>query len=193
MRNTFILAILLAASKLSAATYSLEPSHTTLGFKATHMVVSSFTGKFEKFAGSFSFDDATSTLKSVSVTVDLASINTENKTRDDHARGKDFFLVEQFPTAFFVAKDPVVVAKGKTVSVPGTFTLHGVTKPFVLDVTYNGTSAGAGGKVHASYTITGVIMRSEFGLTWNKNLDRGGVMLADDIHLTISGDAPQVK
>jgi polyisoprenoid-binding protein YceI len=62
-----------------------------------------------------------------------------------------------------------------------------------LDVTYNGTSAGAGGKVHASYTITGVIMRSEFGLTWNKNLDRGGVMLADDIHLTISGDAPQVK
>ncbi len=193
MRITLFLAALLLAGNLAATSFVLDPAHSSVGFKVKHMMISTVPGKFSKFSGGFSFDTAKAQLKAVSVTIDTASVDTGVEMRDKHLRSKDFFAADQFPVATFVAAGPVKVKVEQAVKVPGTLTLRGVSKPVVLDVTYGGSAVDPTGKPRVAFEATATINRMDYGVSFNKTLDQGGVMVSEEVKLDITSEASPVE
>ena len=171
-----------------SATYKLDESHTQIGFKIKHLVISTVSGRFNKYSGTFNFDPATGKLEGIKTSIEAASIDTNEPDRDKHLRGPDFFDVEKFKTIEFVSKN--IKNKGKSpAEVKGDLTIHGITKPITLAVTYNGTTTDPWGNERIAFEATGKVNRKDFGLKWNKSLDKGGVMIADDVNIVIEGEA----
>lgn len=188
MKSIFVsLATALISLSASAATYQLDAAHTTVGFSVKHLMISNVKGQFDKFGGSFDFDSAKGTLKDVKVTVETASINTGNKDRDDHLRTGDFFEAAKHPQITFKSTKVEMSKDGKTAKVTGDLTLRGKTKSIVMDFTNNG-EAEANGTKKVGFSGTGKILRSEFGMSWNKALDKGGVAVGDEITILIEGE-----
>lgn len=189
IRTTAILTFLFAANAFAAPTkFTLDRAHSEVGFSVSHLMISKVTGKFEKFDSTFAFDEATGDLKDVAVKIDAASINTSDSKRDDHLKTADFFDVKKFPNIEF--KSEKIEKKGKKpTKVHGQLTMHGVTKPVTLNVTYNGTMVDPWGNKKAGFEATGKLSRKDYGLTWNKALDKGGVAVGDEVTLRINGEA----
>jgi polyisoprenoid-binding protein YceI len=178
-------AALLSSSLPSLAeTYTIDPHHSQAGFAIRHMTLSTVRGAFSKVSGTIDYDPKKPDASKVNATIDISSIDTHEEKRDQHLKSPDFFDVEKYPTMTF--KSTKVVAKGKDhLEVSGDLTLHGVTKPVTLEV--DGPSAELkdpkGAKRGASATTK--INRKDFGLIWNKQLDNGGMMLGDDVDITL--------
>lgn len=183
-----LLALTLMGSTALAAKYQLDPKHAKVGFSVKHLMISKVHGSFSKFDGSFDFDPATNTLENVTFNIDPATINTDDVDRDKHLRSPDFFDVAKFPTMTFVASKAKVVS-GKPFPVEGKLTMRGVTKPITLDVTYNGATKDLQGKDRVGFSISGSLKRSDYGMTWNKILEAGGVTVSDEVVLAIDGEA----
>lgn len=189
-------ALVSAALPCLAETYTIDPHHSQAGFSIRHMMLSNVRGAFSKVSGTVDYDPAKPAASKVNATIDLSSIDTHDENRDKHLRSADFFEVDKYPTMTF--KSTKVVPKGKEhLEVTGELTLHGVTKPVVMEV--DGPTAELkdpkGAKRGASATAK--IHRKDFGLTWNKQLDNGGVALGDDVDVTIDvemkAEAPVAK
>jgi len=190
MRSVFLMLIILSfwTQAVLAGDYKLDESHTQVGFKIKHLVISTVSGRFNKFTGGFKFDEKKGTLDNVEVTIEAASIDTNEADRDKHLKSKDFFDVEKFPYLKFVSTK--VTHKGnKPDGVHGNLTIHGVTKPVVLKVEFNGSATDPWGNERVAFEASTKIKRKDFGLTWNKTLDKGGVMIADDVKVEIEGEA----
>ncbi len=181
---TTIIALLLPAFAL-ATTWNIDPDHSNIGFKVRHLMVSNVRGSFEKNSGVVDINEKDITKSKVQVSIDTASVNTNVKKRDEHLRSADFFDVAKFPTMTFVSKK--VAANGKDkLKVTGDLTLHGVTKEVVLDV--EGPSAESKdpwGNIRRGATATTKINRKDFGLVWNANLETGGVVVGDEVIITL--------
>ncbi|MBS1611199.1 MAG: YceI family protein [Bacteroidetes bacterium] len=175
-----MLTVLVAASTTFAQTWSLDKSHAKLGFSVTHLLVSDVEGSFKNFdvkvtSAKDDFSDAAITL-----TADVASINTDNEQRDGHLKSGDFFDVSKFPTLTFKSSSLKKVAD-KKYKLSGDLTLHGVTKPVTLDVTLNGTAVHPyNKKTVAGFKITGTIKRSDFGI----GESTPGAVVSDEVTLT---------
>ena len=126
-------ALLLALPTFAADTFQIDPVHSNVGFRVTHLLVTKVNGKFSKTAGTIVLDPADITKSSVNVTIDAASINTDNDARDNHLRTPDFFDAAKFPTITFKSTAVKEVAKGE-LEVTGTFTMKGVSKTIVVPV-----------------------------------------------------------
>jgi polyisoprenoid-binding protein YceI len=183
----------LFSASLSAAPYALDGYHSEVGFKVKHLMISTVPGKFKSFSGGFDFNAAKGQIKDVSVTVDVTSIDTGVEMRDKHLRSGDFFDAEKNPSATFLAEGPVKVLADKAVKVPGTLTLRGVTKPVVLEVTYGGSVVDPMGKSRVAFEAETKINRSDFGVSWNKQMDKGGVMISEEVRIVITGEATLVE
>ncbi len=171
----------------AAGAYALDASHTHVGFKVRHLMVSKVRGRFADFAGTVTI--AEQPLESaVEVTVQLASIDTRDEQRDGHLRGADFFDVEQNPTMTFRSTGVREAGKNRY-QVDGELSLLGVTKPLVLDVAFDGSATDPWGGKRAAFTATGEIDREEFGLTWNQALETGGVLVGKKIEIEIEAEA----
>jgi polyisoprenoid-binding protein YceI len=172
----------------SATTWELDPAHSGMEFSVRHMMVSTVKGRFEKIKGTVEFDDKDVTKSTVEVTIDLASVNTNEPKRDTHLKSPDFFDVAKFPTATFKSTKIQKAGKNK-LKVTGDLNLHGVTKPVVLEVegptdafkTPFGTTVRG---VHA----TGKIDRKDFEIGWNKVLDNGGVVVGNEVSLELNAE-----
>jgi polyisoprenoid-binding protein YceI len=182
----FTLAFTLSATSLFAqgTTWQLDGSHSSAQFAVKHMMVSTVRGQFTKTTGTGTWDGKSFATASIDVTIDAASINTGIEGRDNHLRGADFFDVAKFPTITFKSTKIDQVSPGK-LKMTGDLTLHGVTRSVVLDV--DGPSAVMkeqnGLRVGAS--ATGKINRKDFGLTWNRAIEAGGVTVSEEVALTI--------
>jgi len=186
------LVVALLAPAARAATWAIDPAHTTVEFSIRHMTVSNVRGTFDKVAGTVTSDETDLAKSTITATIETASVDTRNDKRDEHLRSADFFDVAKYPTMTFTSK---TITKGTTPghwNVAGDLTLHGVTKQVVLDVEgptasvkdpMGNTRAGA----HASTTIK----RQDFGIVYSKTLETGGVMLGDDVTVTIDVEAVQ--
>lgn len=178
-------ALVSAALPSVAATYKIDPQHSQAGFSIRHMMLSNVRGAFNKVSGTIEYDAAKPAASKVDATIDMSSVDTHDAQRDEHLRKADFFDVEKYPTMTF--KSTKVVAKGKGhLSVTGDLTLHGVTKSVVLEVdgpTEELKDPKNGGKRGASATTT--IHRKDFGISYNKTLDNGGVALGEDVAVTL--------
>lgn len=173
------LASLVASSALFAGTYNVDASHSNVGFKVKHLMISNVSGKFDKFSGKFEYDEKTKTLKGLAGEVSVASINTEDAKRDAHLKSADFFDEVNNPTLTYKL-DKV---EGNTAY--GKLTIRGVTKDVKLDLENNGTAIDPWGNTRVALALTGKINRTDFGLNWNKALESGGVLVDETVKLDI--------
>ena len=168
-----------------AATWQMDPDHSSFQFKIRHLMVSNVKGDFSKSRGVVTIDDRDITQLKVEVTIDAASVNTSHAKRDEHLRGADFFDVARYPTITFVSKK-VMRTDTNRLKVIGDLTLHGVTKEITVDV--EGPTQEVKdpwGNFRRGATATSKINRRDFGMTWNKMLDTGGVLVADELDIYV--------
>lgn len=170
---------LLASSALFAGTYNVDASHSNVGFKVKHMMISNVVGKFDKFNGSFEYDEKTKTLKSLVGDIDVNSINTENEKRDAHLKSADFFAANEFNNIKFV------LTKVEGDKAYGKLTMRGVTKDIILDLENNGTVKDPYGNTRVGLALTGKINRMDYGLKYNTVLEAGGVAVDEIVKLDI--------
>ncbi|WP_419766401.1 MAG: YceI family protein [Arcobacter sp.] len=173
------LATILTATALFAGTYNVDASHSNVGFKVKHLMISNATGKFDKFTGSFEFDEKSNTLKSLNGVAEVASINTENEKRDGHLKSADFFDVANYPKITFMLNK----IDGDTAY--GKLTMKGITKNIELDLENNGSIIDPWGNKRVGLELNGKINRKDFGLNWNKALEAGGVVVGETVKLNI--------
>ena len=174
-----------ATTATTADTYTIDPSHSGVGFKIRHVMVAYFRGGFSGVTGDVVFDPANPANTKIHASIDANTLHTHDEKRDAHVKGADFLDTAHHPAITFVSKK--VVADGKNHwKITGDLTLRGVTREATLDV----DSAGAEAKDPWGHIRTGasaetVIKRSDFGLTFNAPLETGGVMLSDEMHVHI--------
>ncbi|NTV50733.1 MAG: polyisoprenoid-binding protein [Geobacteraceae bacterium] len=179
---------LLAPLNVLAATYALDPAHTTIGFKVKHLMIANVKGVFEKFKGTVVIDEKDITKSKVNVSIEIASINTNIAKRDDHLRSGDFFDAGKYPVMTFDSTK-VERAGADTLKVTGNLTIKGVTKQVVLTVDGpSGEIKSPQGVAKRGASAVATINRQDFGVSWNKKLDAGGVVVADDVHIIIDAE-----
>ena len=177
------LAVVLAAAPAWAATYKIDPDHTTVGFKIRHLF-SKVSGTFDQYEGSFEYAPGQPQLWKAHATIQAASINTRVAQRDQHLRSKDFFEVETYPTLEFQSTG-VSDVTATSAKLNGTLTIHGVTKPVTLDVQVHGEAKDPWGNTRSGFTASTTIHRKEFGLTWNEALETGQLLVGEDVDVTL--------
>jgi polyisoprenoid-binding protein YceI len=189
MRKTMLLVLALAAPALADTTWQIDPAHTTVGFSVRHMTVSNVRGVFRKVSGTVHADDADLSRSTIEATIDAASIDTGDAKRDEHLRSPDFLDVAQYPTMTFRSTKLERAGDGRW-KVTGDLTLHGVTRPVVLDVE-GPTPAikGARGETRSGAAATTRLDRQDFGIVWSKALDGGGLVVGNDLAITIDAEA----
>jgi len=190
-RRLLTLALATLATPALAATWTLDPPHSNVQFSVRHMMLSNVRGEFTKVSGTVEGDPGAPAAATISATIDAASINTREPKRDEHLKSADFLDVAQFPTITFKSKRIEPAASGKF-KVTGDLTLHGVTKEVVLDVSdLTPPVKDPMGKTRAGATATTKIDRKDFGIDWSKAMDNGGLVVGNDIAITIDVEATQ--
>jgi polyisoprenoid-binding protein YceI len=175
---------LLSVPALAATTeWTLDSTHSQIGFSVPHMVVSEVDGKFKTYTGKALLDEADLTKSAVEFRAEVASIDTGDQKRDEHLRSAEFFDVQKHPQLTF--KSTKITKAGKGYKLKGQLTMHGVTKDVTLDATVSQPVKNPWGKLVRAVKITGKLKRSDYGLTWNKTLDQGGVVIGDDVTLDL--------
>jgi polyisoprenoid-binding protein YceI len=187
--TTRIAGLALALSLISTqalaepAEWAVDTGHAHVGFTVPHMVVSEVEGEFKTFSGKVQLDEQNVTKSAVEFTIDANSVDTDSADRDKHLKGPDFFDTQKFPQITF--KSTKVVKAGKGYKVTGDLTIKGVTKPVTLDVTLSDAIQNPWGKLVRGVKVAGKIKREDFGVSWNKSLDKGGVVVGNDVTLDI--------
>ncbi len=176
-----LVALLAGQAVLAADVYKLDPAHTEVGFTISHLVINTVRGRFKDAAGTVTMDGPA--LVAAQATIQTKSIDTGIAKRDAHLRSPDFFDVEKFLTLTFES------VKAENGSVTGMLTMHGVTRKITLSVTIKGPIQDPWGKERIGIHATGTLNRKDYGLTWNKLLETGGLMVGDEVGIEINGEA----
>jgi polyisoprenoid-binding protein YceI len=167
--------------------WAFDVVHSSINFTVRHMVVSKVRGRFEKFDGTLAMDEKDPSGGRVEVVIDAASIATGVDQRDGHLRSADFFDVEHFPTITFKSTR-VEKAGAGALKVAGDLTMHGVTRPVVLDVDYAGSANDPWGGVRAGFSARASLDRKDFGLTYNQLLETGSVVVGETVEIAIEAE-----
>jgi polyisoprenoid-binding protein YceI len=162
--------------------WTLDRAHSGMNFSVSHMVVSETTGRFDEFGITLMADKDDFSDAKIDVNIKVETVNTNDKKRDGHLKGPDFFDVAKFPTMMFKAKE-LKPNGDKKFKMLGDFTMKGITKPIELDVRYGGMMKDKEGRIHAGFKVTGIINRQDFGVKWNSLLDNGGSVVGDEVEL----------
>jgi polyisoprenoid-binding protein YceI len=178
-------AVLTVPANAGTTTYQLDPMHTSAGFGVTHLMISTVRGAFHGVTGTVVWDDADVTKSSVNVTISVATVDTQEPGRDKDLKSPNFFDVEKFPTMTFQSTKVEQIAPGE-LKITGDLTIHGVTKQVVLNATApKSPIKDTWGLTRSAASATAKVNRKDFGLNWNKNLDSGGVMIGDEVNITL--------
>ncbi len=165
-------------------TYSIDKAHSEVSFQIRHLVTN-VRGQFDDYNGVIKMDAEKPESSSVEFTIQAASINTFNADRDKHLRTPDFFDVEKFPTITFKSTS-IKKTSASAYEVMGDFTMHGVTKPITLKVTFLGKVADPWGNTKAGFETAASLNRKDYGINWNKALDAGGFILGEEVKIAIN-------
>jgi len=165
-----------------SGTYVLDPAHTRVGFVARHAMVTKVRGQFDDFDGTAVIDGADFTKSSVSLTIQVASIDTRNEQRDGHLRSNDFLSMEEYPQITFVST--AVSQTGPTsFEVTGDLTIKGVTNSITIPFEFEGAATDPFGNERVGFDGSVAINRRDYGVTWNATLETGGVLVSEKITL----------
>ncbi len=180
-------ALILSFGLANASSYTIDNSHTNVGFSVKHMMITNVKGEFKTYDAKIDFDLATKNFKSFSANVDIASIDTGIEKRDAHLKSEDFFSSEKFPKMTFVMKSYEV--DGDEGKMKGDLTIRGITKPVVLEVEDLSTIKDFDGNNRIGFTLKGKINRMDYDLKWNKVLETGGVAVAEEVKIIVDVEA----
>jgi polyisoprenoid-binding protein YceI len=169
-------------------TWKLDMAHSAIEFSVRHMMVSTVKGNFREFSADLELDPEDLTKSSVRAVVKVASIDTREPQRNAHLVSADFFDVEKFPEMVFQSTRVEHVG-GDRYRVTGDLTIRGVTRPITLDVTYLGTQVSPYGVKAAGFEATATLSRKDFGLTWNVALETGGMLVGDEVKISVDAEA----
>lgn len=178
-------AVLAAPSIALAADWEIDAAHSNAGFSVRHMMVTNVKGSFTKVSGTIKVDEKDITKSTVEAVIDSSTIDTNQAQRDGHLKSPDFFDVAKYPNITFKSTKVEKAGEGK-LKVTGDLTMHGVTKPVVLDV--DGPSKeikGMDGAMRSGASAVTKISRKDFGLNWNKALEAGGVAVGDEVTVAL--------
>jgi polyisoprenoid-binding protein YceI len=174
----------LTATPALTGTYTLDPVHSRLGFVARHAMVTKVRGSFTEVEGKGFFDAADPSRSWLEVTIQAASIDTGNETRDAHLRSNDFFDMENHPEIRFVSTG-VEQLDGSSYRVTGDLTIKGVTRPISIDLEYSGSAVDPYGNTRIGLEGSTAVNRRDWGINWNAALDAGGVLVSEKVTLEL--------
>jgi polyisoprenoid-binding protein YceI len=175
----------LTAPQTAVTTWSIDPVHSVAEFKVKHMMISNVKGQFTGVSGTLSLDEVDVTNSKIEATIDAASVNTREPHRDAHLKSADFFDVEKFPTLSFTSVQVKRIDDGE-LAVEGELTIHGVTRSVVFTVE-GPTTPGKDpwGNTRIGLSATTKISRKDYGLTWNAALETGGILVGEEVTITL--------
>lgn len=162
----------------------IDPERTDIRFSVAYMMVSTVTGQFQQFSGTIRGDAEQLTTASIQFSIDIASICTNSKERDEHLCSKDFFHAETYPRMKFVSTS-ILQNQDGSYAVAGNLTIKQTTKKITFCAFYEGRREDESGKPYAEFNVTGKLKRKDFGLTWNRALEAGGVLVGDDVEIVM--------
>jgi len=167
---------------MASTTWALDPTHSEIGFKIRHLMISNVSGTFKNFKIEVKTENDDFSKASIKATIDVNSINTNNEARDGHLRNSDFFESEKYPELIFNSTK-IEKVEDQTFVVHGDFTMKGITKPVKLNLEFNGIVNDPWGNERAGFLLTGKLNRSDWGINFNNVLDSGGVALGEEVKL----------
>lgn len=185
MKRTWVVfGVLWLPALAAAADWEIDSAHSSVQFRVRHLMISNVRGEFDKVTGRIAADEKDITKSMVHAEIDVATLSTREPKRDEHLKSADFLDVQKYPTITFHSRK---VAKGKKnrLKVVGDLTLHGVTKEVTLDVELTQETKDPWGGVRRGATATASFNRKDFGVSWNKALDTGGVMVGEEVAVEI--------
>jgi len=192
MKTPIVLALTLAASAaFSQDVYNVDKVHSEVTFRVRHFV-SKVSGRFDDFGGTISIVPGKPAASSVEFAIKTASINTSNPTRDTHLKSADFFDVEKNPEITFKSTK-ITPVDADTFNVTGIFTMHGTARELTIPVDFGGTVKDQRGTEKAGFSLTTKLNRKDYGIVWNQTLDSGGMMLGDEVEITVNIEADKKK
>jgi polyisoprenoid-binding protein YceI len=171
--------------------YTIDPTHSRIGFVARHAVVTKVRGSFNEFEGSGHLDIEDPSKSHLELNIKAASIDTRNPDRDAHLRSNDFFSMDEYPEITF--KSTSVELQGNTLTVTGDLTIKGVAKPVTVDFEYLGSALDPWGNVRLGFEGHATVNRKDWGVNWNMALEAGGVLVSEKVNLEFEVAAVQVK
>jgi polyisoprenoid-binding protein YceI len=172
------------AAAPTTTTWKIDASHSHVEFAVKHLMIATVKGRFTGLDGTVRLDETQPAAVDVDVTIDASTVDTREAQRDAHLRSPDFFDVETFPHLTFTAAR-ILDRQGREFKLAGELTMHGVTRPVVLDVVEEGRARDPWGGERLAVTAVTKVKRSDFGLTWNQALETGGVLVGDDVKVTL--------
>ena len=173
------------ATRKATSTWNIDPVHSLAEFKVRHMMISNVKGQFTGIKGTLILDESDLTQSTVDVTIDAASIATRDAQRDAHLKSADFLDVEKFPALAFKSTRITRLSDGE-LAVAGNLTIHGITRNVVFNVEGpTAESKDPWGNTRLGASATTKINRKDFGLTWNAPLETGGILVGDDVTITL--------
>lgn len=180
------LLLLAPGARAEMKEFVIDPDHSSVNFKVDHMF-SRTAGQFKEFSGTLILDPDAETIGSARGVVQTASVDTRHEKRDGHLKSEDFFNVEKHPTMTFVGKK--FKGSGKKIKIQGNFTLLGTTRRVTFDAVYHGIGADPWGNTRTGITATTTINRKDYGMDFNKVLDTGGLLIGNDVDITLEIEA----
>ena len=178
----FMLFTNLATAKL----LEINPDHSKVFFEIDYMKLTTVTGQFKTYEGNFKMTNSEKSISDIIVSIKSDSLDTSNPKRDLHMKGHDFFFSSKYPTVDFRIPGISFISVGKKVKLRGDLTIRGIKKAVTLDCIYKGKMIDPWKKENYFFEITGVINRQNFGFNWNKEFDRGGYLVGDNVRINIS-------
>jgi len=180
-------AALILSSVVSAEDYAIDKTHSSIGFSAKHLMVSKTTGLFNDYDGTIKFDPNDLAASKIEVTVKSSSIDTNMEKRDEHLKSADFLDAEKFPAITFATKS--IVKEGDVYQLTGDLTIKGVTKEVTVPAEISGPVNSPMGGTVVGISSTFKINRQDYGVTWNKTMDNGGLVVSDDVSIDVTFEA----
>jgi polyisoprenoid-binding protein YceI len=175
------------AQEQTTQIFTIDPIHTSVGFTVRHLMIAKVRGHFRSVAGTIEIPAGTDVPQAIEVTIDGSSIDTREPQRDEHLRSPDFLDVATYP--MLTLRSTAISGSPSAFKIHGDLTIHGTTRPVVLDATFEGRATDPWGNLRAGYEATTTISRKDFGLTWNQVLEAGSVAVGDEVRIEISVEA----
>jgi polyisoprenoid-binding protein YceI len=175
------------STQRQTSTWAIDGAHSSVEFAVKHMMVSTVRGRFKAFEGQIHADEGNPAATTVSAAIDVASIDTGVEQRDDHLRSDDFFNAAQYPQILF--RSTAVEQHGDEWKMAGELTIRDVTRPVSLDIEFEGRGPDPYGGERAGFTATTKINRKDFGVNWNGVIEAGGVVVSDQVKITLNIEA----
>ena len=184
MKGSFlsIIALFFTLSVHAQTKWNIDGAHSSVSFDVMYMSITEVSGKFHTFSGQVQAEQEDFSDAKIEFNIEVNSINTENERRDKHLRNTDFFDVEKYPEITFRSSS-FKKSEGRNYILTGDLTMHGITKKISLDVVFNGTAKDFRGNTRAGFKVTGSLDREDFGLSWNRTLEGGNLLVGDEVEI----------